>query len=78
MAMINQSHATKYIITYPFVYCKDIPSMKKTYKRKTNHGDFSQLAHIATQVWDLDLEIKHTHNFAAKWTKNSTPFSHLK
>ena len=43
--------------------------MMKTYKTETNHGDFSVLAHIATQVQDLDLEIKCTHNFAAKWTK---------
>ena len=40
--------------------------MKKTYKIKTNHVDFSLLAHIATQVWDLDPEIKCIHNFAAK------------
>ena len=50
--------------------------MKKTYKTKANHGDFSLLAHIATQVWDFDPEIKHTHNFAAKLTKRSLPFLH--
>ena len=50
--------------------------MKKTYKTKTNHGDFSLLAHIATQ--DLVLEIKHTHNSVAKWTKIHPPFSHKK
>ena len=38
----------------------------KTYSIKTNHSDFSQLACIATQVWDVDLEIKCTCNFAAK------------
>ena len=43
--------------------------MKKTYKTETNHGDFSLLAHIVTQVWDSDPEIKCMGNFAAKWTK---------
>ena len=38
----------------------------KAYNIKTNHYDFSLLACIVTQVWDVDLEIKHTHNFAAK------------
>ena len=53
--------------------------MKKTYKNKTGPNDFSLLAHIAPEVWDLDLETKHTHKFAAKWTtKISPPFSHEK
>ena len=38
----------------------------KIYNIKTNHSDFSLLACIATQVWDVDPENKHTHNFAAK------------
>ena len=42
-----------------------MPSMQ-TYSIKRNHSDFSLLVHIATQVWDVDPEIKHTHNFAAK------------
>ena len=31
---------------------------------KNNQEDFSLLAHIATQVWDMNLEIRGTHNFA--------------
>ena len=32
----------------------------RIYNIKVNQSDF------ATQVWDVDLEIKHTHNFVAK------------
>ena len=46
----------------------------KTYNNKTSHGDFSLLACIATQVWGMDQEIKHTHNFTANKTINSPPF----
>ena len=38
----------------------------KTYTIKTNHSDFSLLSCIASQVQDIDPEIKHTCNFAAK------------
>ena len=37
----------------------------KTYNIKMNQSDFSLLAHIATQIWDVDLEISYTQNFAA-------------
>ena len=50
--------------------------MKKTYNTKTNHGNVSLLAHIATQVWDLDPDIKCTCKSAAKMDKTfSTIFT---
>ena len=41
-----------------------MPGMK-TYNIKTNQSDFFLLALIAAQVWDVDPEVRHTHNFVA-------------
>ena len=38
---------------------------------QTNKSELSLLAHIATQVWDVDLEIRHTCNFVATIVKLS-------
>ena len=38
----------------------------KIYNIEANQSNIFLLAHIATQVWDVDPEIKHTHNFVAK------------
>ena len=38
----------------------------------TRKGDFSLLAHIATQVQHIDLEIRHNINFMAIRVKLST------
>ena len=35
----------------------------KIQNMKANWSDFSQLAHITTQVWDVDPEIKYAYNF---------------
>ena len=41
-----------------------MPGMK-SYNIKTNQSDFSLLEHTATQVWDVDLEIKHTYKICS-------------
>ena len=44
----------------------------KTYNIKTKQSDFSLLTHIATQVWDMDPEIRCTYNFVATSHQAST------
>ena len=72
----QRPHMVSCLLTYKCIVTLENP--KVTYISKSNHGNFSLLANIVAQAWDLDLEIKHTHNFAAKWLKKFSTLFALK